>query len=83
MAASSPRPRSSRLTNSLEITLVVTALSVLLAYPLAWIIAERVPRRLQRLALLLAVLPFWTSYVVRFCRLAAGAVAETASSTRR
>lgn len=53
------------LTNSLKITLVVTALSVLLAYPLAWIIAERVPRRLQRLALLLAVLPFWTSYVVR------------------
>ena len=39
--------------------------SVLLAYPLAWIIAERVPRRWQRLALLLAILPFWTSYVVR------------------
>ena len=53
------------LLNSLEITLVVTVLSVLLAYPLAAIIAFRVPARLQRLALLLAVLPFWTSYVVR------------------
>ncbi|BAI76219.1 spermidine/putrescine transport system permease protein (plasmid) [Azospirillum sp. B510] len=53
------------LVNSLEITAIVTVLSVLLAYPLAWIIAERVPRRLQRLALMLAVLPFWTSYVVR------------------
>ena len=50
---------------SLEITLTVTAGAVLLAYPLAWIIAFHVPRRWQRLALLLAILPFWTSYVVR------------------
>lgn len=50
---------------SLEITAVVTVISVLLAYPLAWIIAMRVPARWQRLALMLAVLPFWTSYVVR------------------
>jgi spermidine/putrescine transport system permease protein len=51
--------------NSLEVTAIVTILSVLLAYPLAWILAERVPDRWQRLALILAVLPFWTSYVVR------------------
>lgn len=50
---------------SLEITVAVTVVSVLLAYPLAWIIAFRVPRRWQRLVLILAVLPFWTSYVVR------------------
>jgi len=50
---------------SLEITLTVTIVSVLLAYPLAAIIAFRVPRRWQRLVLLLAILPFWTSYVVR------------------
>jgi len=53
------------LMNSLEITVVVTAISVVLAYPLAAIIAFRVPARWQRLALLMAVLPFWTSYVVR------------------
>lgn len=53
------------LLNSLEITVVVTVISILLAYPLAAIIAFRVPARWQRLALLLAVLPFWTSYVVR------------------
>ncbi|KRD69762.1 ABC transporter permease [Ensifer sp. ENS10] len=53
------------LVNSLEITVIVTVISVLLAYPLAWIIAERVPKRLQRMALILAILPFWTSYVVR------------------
>lgn len=50
---------------SLQITLTVTVVSVILAYPLAWIIAYRVPPRWQRLALLLAILPFWTSYVVR------------------
>ena len=53
------------LTNSLEITITVTVISVLLAYPLAWIIAERVPKKWQRMALILAILPFWTSYVVR------------------
>jgi spermidine/putrescine transport system permease protein len=53
------------LANSLEVTLLVTVVSVVLAYPLAWILAERVPPRWQRLALVLAVLPFWTSYVVR------------------
>lgn len=53
------------LLNSLEITTLVTIVSVVLAYPLAAIIAFRVPKRWQRLALLLAVLPFWTSYVVR------------------
>lgn len=50
---------------SLQITLTVTVVSVLLAYPLAAILAFRVPERWRRLALLLAILPFWTSYVVR------------------
>ncbi len=51
--------------NSLEVTVIVTFISIVLAYPFAWILAEQVPLRWQRLALLLAVLPFWTSYVVR------------------
>ena len=53
------------LVNSLEITVIVTVISAVLAYPMAWFIAERVPERWQRAALLLAILPFWTSYVVR------------------
>ncbi len=53
------------MTNSLEVTGLVTIISVVLAYPFAWILAEQVPEKWQRLALLLAVLPFWTSYVVR------------------
>ncbi|TGQ55969.1 ABC transporter permease [Mesorhizobium sp. M1C.F.Ca.ET.193.01.1.1] len=51
--------------NSLEVTAIVTVISILLAYPFAWVLAEMVPERWQRLALMLAVLPFWTSYVVR------------------
>ncbi len=51
--------------NSLEVTLLVTVLSVALAYPLAYVIANWVASRRQRLWLMLAVLPFWTSYVVR------------------
>jgi spermidine/putrescine transport system permease protein len=53
------------LKNSLEVTGLVTVFSILLAYPFAWILADVVPERWQRLALMVAVLPFWTSYVVR------------------
>ena len=55
----------SGLYNSLEITFTVTVLSIVLAYPLAWIIATKIPERWQRAALVLTILPFWTSYVVR------------------
>lgn len=51
--------------NSIEVTVISTALSVLLAYPLAYFLAYKVPSRWQRVLLLLAVLPFWTAYVVR------------------
>lgn len=51
--------------NTLELTAIVTVLSLVLAYALAATIAFRVPPRWQRLCLVLAVLPFWTSYVVR------------------
>ncbi|MCB1461321.1 MAG: ABC transporter permease [Nitratireductor sp.] len=51
--------------NSLELTAIVAVISICLAYPLAATIAFRVAPRLRRLCLMLAVLPFWTSYVVR------------------
>ncbi len=51
--------------NSIEVTLLVTAISILVAYPLAYLLAYRVPARWQRLLLVLIVLPFWTSYVIR------------------
>ena len=51
--------------NSVVMTAVVVVCSTLLAYPFAYAIAYLVPRRWQRLALIMAILPFWTSYVVR------------------
>ena len=53
------------LINSIEVTIATTIISVLVAYPLAYILAYRVPKNWQRLVLVLTVLPFWTSYVVR------------------
>src|SRR6185312_3418542 len=53
------------LRNSLEVTVAVTVISVLVAYPVAYVLAYRVPRRWQRFLLVLLVLPFWTSYVIR------------------
>ncbi len=53
------------LVNSLELTFATIAIGLPLAYALAATIAFLVPRRWQLAALVLAVLPFWTSYVVR------------------
>jgi spermidine/putrescine transport system permease protein len=51
--------------NSIEVTLLTTATSILIAYPLAYILAYWVPPRWQKIILILAILPFWTAYVVR------------------
>jgi spermidine/putrescine transport system permease protein len=51
--------------NSIEVTVITTIVSVVVAYPLAYILAYKVPKQWQRFALVLTVLPFWTSYVVR------------------
>ena len=51
--------------NSIEVTVLTTILSILFAYPLAYALAYKVAPRLQRIILLLAVMPFWTAYVVR------------------
>ena len=49
---------------SFYIAFMVTAACLLLGYPFAYIIS-RLPERLQNTALLLLLLPFWTSSVVR------------------
>jgi len=51
--------------NSVEVTVITTIVSVIVAYPLAYILAYKIPKHGQRFALVLTVLPFWTSYVVR------------------
>jgi spermidine/putrescine transport system permease protein len=53
------------LLNSIEVTLIVTAISVPVAYPIAYILAYRTPARWQRVLLVMLILPFWTSYVIR------------------
>jgi spermidine/putrescine transport system permease protein len=53
------------LEHSVATTLTVVLISVALAYPLAYTIAYKVPKSWQRLLLTFAILPFWTSYVVR------------------
>ena len=50
---------------SLWIAAVTTVLCALIAYPMAYYIAVRAPRRLKNLLLVLAVLPFWTSFLIR------------------
>jgi spermidine/putrescine transport system permease protein len=51
--------------NSVVTTVIVVVASTVLAYPFAYCIARIIPKRFQRIALIAAILPFWTSYVVR------------------
>ncbi len=53
------------LIRSLEIAATSTAIGLLLAYPVGYTIGFLVPRRRQTLLLLLVIVPFWTSYIVR------------------
>ena len=53
------------LLNSVEVSVTTAVVSALIAYPLAYVLAYQVPKRWQRFLLILAVLPFWTSYLVR------------------
>ncbi len=51
--------------NSIEVVALTVIFSTLIAYPFAYIVAYKVPQKWQALVLLLTVVPFWTSYVVR------------------
>jgi spermidine/putrescine transport system permease protein len=50
---------------SLWIAVLTTVLCALVSYPVAYYIAIRAPRRLKNLLLVLAVVPFWTSFLIR------------------
>ena len=51
--------------NSIEVALITTVVSIVVAYPLAYVLAYQVPKHWQKFALILCILPFWTSYLVR------------------
>jgi spermidine/putrescine transport system permease protein len=50
---------------SAYVSITTAILVVALAYPFVLAIVYLVPERLQRLVLLLAIAPFWTSYILR------------------
>jgi spermidine/putrescine transport system permease protein len=49
---------------SIEISLLVTGICLVAGYPFAYILA-RAPERLKNILLLLVIIPFWTSSLVR------------------
>jgi len=50
---------------TLWVSFIATALTIAIAFPFAYWLVRYVPRRLQGLLLVLVVLPFWTSYLLR------------------
>jgi putrescine transport system permease protein len=50
--------------NSLQVALICTLLCLLLGYPMAYAIATS-PERARVLLLMLVILPFWTSFLIR------------------
>jgi spermidine/putrescine transport system permease protein len=53
------------LLRSLGLAVVTTALCLVLGYPMAYWLARRVPRRWRSALVVLVILPFWTSFLVR------------------
>ena len=49
---------------SIQVALISTLILLLIGYPVAYALA-RAPRRLQGVLVLLVVLPFWTSFLIR------------------
>ena len=56
---------SGHIWRSLGFAAIATLLAFVIAFPLAYYIAFKAPRRLKPLLLLLIILPFFTSYLVR------------------
>jgi ABC-type spermidine/putrescine transport system permease subunit I len=47
------------------VSVAATAATIAIAFPFAYWLARYVPKRVQRLLLVLVILPFWTSYLLR------------------
>ncbi len=47
------------------VSVLATVLTIAVAFPFAYWLVRYVPRRLQRTLLVLVILPFWTSYLLR------------------
>jgi ABC-type spermidine/putrescine transport system permease subunit I len=53
------------LLKSFRIAAETTAITLLVSYPLAYVLARMVPRRWQLILLIMVVLPAWTSFIIR------------------
>jgi spermidine/putrescine transport system permease protein len=53
------------LARSLGLALATTLLCLVLAYPVAYWLGRKAPRRVRSALLVLVILPFWTSFLVR------------------
>src|SRR6266516_293136 len=47
------------------VSVAATALTLVIAFPFAYWLARYVPKRYQKMLLVLVILPFWTSYLLR------------------
>jgi ABC-type spermidine/putrescine transport system permease subunit I len=50
---------------TLWVAVVATAITIVLAFPFSYWLSRYVPQRLRALLLILVVVPFWTSYLLR------------------
>jgi len=50
---------------TLWVSVLATGLTIAIAFPFAYWLVRYVPRKLQRVLLVLVILPFWTSYLLR------------------
>ncbi|MFC4246035.1 ABC transporter permease [Natribaculum luteum] len=65
LAAGEPTPYVQLTIKSIAYGLVTTLVSLAIGYPTAYYIAHVAPARYQSLLLVLVILPFWASYLVR------------------
>jgi spermidine/putrescine transport system permease protein len=47
------------------VSVAATAITIVIAFPFAYWLVRYVPKQLQKLLLVLVILPFWTSYLLR------------------
>ena len=62
--SSSSRPTARTFVVTFQVSLLTTAICILLGYPLAYVLSQ-LPRRAANLCLVAVMLPFWTSLLVR------------------
>lgn len=53
------------LLKSIRVALLVTLASLVIAYPITYYIGQKAPRRYKTPLVMLVIIPFWTSYLIR------------------